>query len=98
MKNQLTELDNIPEKVFDLIVKEFGNNPNYKVVDGRKTLFHNGYREYFLFSNRVGRGDLEWTFIWIHNNLWQFSYINSRVQTRRLWENPLDLLNKLLKL
>ena len=93
---KLTSLENIPEKVLDTLVEKYGNDPNYRVNDDRARLSFGKRREYFLISNHLNRASLEWTFIWIDNGLWQFRYLNTQCGQKVAWENPLDILNKLL--
>ena len=104
---KLTSLDNIPEEYLDRIKELYlDDNQKYNISDERKEIcaFKRKSREYFLFSN-CGPGisffkndtRIEFTFIWIENNLWQFRYLNPHTSESN-WENPVDLLNKLLKL
>lgn len=92
----LESLDNISDDVLDLIKLKFSDKGSYRVLDDRKILSFGKPREYFLFSNFRGRGNLEWCFIWIGKNLWQFTYLNTECMSKGGWVNPLDLLNELL--
>lgn len=89
-------VDNISQKVLDTLVEKYGSNPEYRVVDERTKMSFGKSREYFLISNYVKRRDYEWTFIWIGDNLWQYSYLNTRCTSFGKWESPIDILNKLL--
>lgn len=92
----VTSVDNIDQKVLDALVEKYGNDPDYRVTDERKTLSFGKPREYFLISTHANRSNLEWTFIWIGDNLWQFSYLNTECKHIGKWESPIDILNKLL--
>ena len=89
---QVESLDNISNEVLDLIKSKFGNNPEYSVIDNRGEVVFGKKRKYFLFS--CGRDNF--TYIWINNNLWQYRFCNIKCSQIALWENPLDILNKLL--
>lgn len=91
---KIESLDNISNEVLDEIVRKYGDNPNYRVLDDRKKISFGKPREYFLFSNYKGRGEMEWTFIWIGNNLWQFSYVNTLCKSEAKWKDPLIILNE----
>lgn len=96
---KLENLDNITDETLDLIVEKFKNNKQFRIVDDRKKIVFDKPREYFLFANsgfNMNRS-LEWTFIWIGKNLWQFRYCNTECNYKSSWKNPLDLLNELLK-
>lgn len=96
---KVTSLDNIDQKVLDTLVEKYKDDPKYKVLDDRKKLSFNKPREYFLICKyRKGVWDREWTFIWIGDNLWQFSYLNTECMSRSKWVSPVELLNKLLEL
>lgn len=94
---EVKSLDNIPEKVLDTLVQKYGNDPKYRVRDERKQISFGKPREYFLISNHLNIDHLRWTFIWIDNGLWQFNYLNPQCGNKVTWENPLDILNNLLK-
>lgn len=99
MAISINSLDNISETMLDFIKKKFDNNPNFRIIDDRKTISFGKPKEYFLFANNSANGlraNLEFTFIWIGGNLWQFSYCNTECLTKPSWKNPLDLLNELL--
>lgn len=93
---ELKSLENISNEVLDKIVELYGDNPQYRVLDERKKTVFNKPREYFLFANHSDREYVEWTFIWIGNNLWQFTYSNALCKTKPQWRNPLELLNEQL--
>jgi hypothetical protein len=98
MVMKVTSLDNINQKVLDALVEKYKDDPIYRISDERKSLSFGKPREYFLIAND-GRGrnsNPEWTFIWIGDNLWQFRYINTQCNSKSKWENPIDILNKLL--
>tara|TARA_R110000824_G_scaffold106610_4_gene251987 strand:- start:6248 stop:6541 length:294 start_codon:yes stop_codon:yes gene_type:complete len=96
MALQIHSLDNISDTVLDYIKRKF-TDKGYTISDEREKLSFGKAREYFLFSNRNKRDETEWTFIWIGNNLWQFSYLNTNCKSKASWVNPLELLNELLK-
>lgn len=94
---EVTSVDNISQEVLDTLVERYKDDPKYRLIDDRKTISLGKPREYFLISNDgLGRRDLEWTFIWIGKNLWQFRYLNTQCSHKSKWENPLDILNNLL--
>lgn len=93
---QVTSVDNIDNKVLDKLKELYQGVDQYRVVDNRERLSFGKRREYFLISNHQDRGDVEWTFIWIGKNLWQFTYCNVQCMSEAKWKNPLDLLNELL--
>ena len=107
MMDKLSNLDNIPEEYLERIKELYlDNTKEYRISDERKEIcaFKKKPRKYFLFSNCGpnisffnNNANIQFTFIWIENNLWQFSYVNPNTSQSN-WENPLDLLNKLLKL
>lgn len=92
----VTSVDNISQEVLDTLVEKYGNDPKYRISDERKQISFGKPREYFLISNHAKRSDLEWTFIWIGDNLWQYSYLNTQCNSIGKWESPIDILNKLL--
>lgn len=96
MAFQLNELDNISNTALDFIKKKFSNK-GYRILDERETLSFGKPKEYFLFSNHIDRAEVEWAFIWIGGNLWQFRYLNTKCMSKPSWVNPLELLNDLLK-
>jgi hypothetical protein len=93
---EIQSLDNISEKVLDALAEKYKDDPTIKVMDERKILSFGKPREYFLIRNHNRRADLEWTFIWIGDNLWQFSYMNTQCGQKASWVDPLTLLNSLL--
>lgn len=99
---KLESLDNITDEVLDLIVEKLGDKSGIRVLDDRETITFEKKREYFLVSNNgisMRRHEsVEWTFIWIGKNLWQFTYCNTLCMREDNWKNPLDLLNELLEL
>jgi hypothetical protein len=99
MAISVNSLENISETMLDFIKKKFDDNPNFHIIDDRKRMAFGKPKEYFLFTNNTANGlraNLEFTFIWINNNLWQFTYCNTECVNKPSWKNPLDLLNELL--
>ena len=98
MKNELKSVDNIDNEILDKLVKLYGKNKSIVIYDDRKTDSFGKPREYFLIRNKtfMDENQMEWSFIWIGNNLWQFSYCNIHCKTEGHWKNPVDLLNELL--
>ncbi|WZE63548.1 hypothetical protein PANI_CDS0028 [Maribacter phage Panino] len=97
---EIKSLDKIDENVLDKIVELYKDNPQYRVSDERKSISFGKPREYFLFEKRdksISDKEVEWTFIWIHGDLWQFRYLNTHVGNMQGWVDPLILLNDLLK-
>lgn len=91
---KLKKLDNISDEILDKIKNKYQNNSNYRVIDKLSTFKK---ERYFLFSNHKSRAELEWTFIWIGPNLWQFSYLNTHCVSKGLWKSPLEILNEKIK-
>jgi len=98
---KVTSLDNIDDKILDRLVKLYKDDSKIRITDERKKLtFGNAVRGYFLIGCNealTSTSDIGFTFIWIHNNLWQYNYINVHCKDRGQWINPIELLNKLLK-
>lgn len=94
----VTSLDNISNDVLDKLAATYIGDPNYKVLDERKVTSFGEPREYFLIS-RVEKDTQTgvYTFIWIHNNLWRYRYLNTECGTVGGWVDPLLILNNLLK-
>ncbi len=89
----LTSLDNIPDNVLDKLVELYDSDPKYRIVDERLKISFDKPAEYFLLENK---GSIEITFIWIHNNLLQYRYLNESCSSTANWKDPLQLLNELL--
>ena len=89
----LTSLDNIPDSVLDKLVELYASDPKYRIVDERLKISFDKPAEYFLLEKK---GSIEITFIWIHNNLWQYRYLNESCSSTANWKDPLQLLNELL--
>ena len=94
---EVQSLENIPNKVLDRIVELYSNDDNFRVIDERELLRCGEKKEYFLFAKDKNFGDLQWCFIWISNNIWQFSFGNPSCSHSPEWQNPLDILNEHLK-
>lgn len=95
----VNSLDNISNTMLDFIKDKFKDREGYRIIDDRDSTSFGKRREYFLLSNNSlnNRARIEWSFIWIGNNLWQFNYCNTNCNSQANWKNPLDLLNELLK-
>jgi hypothetical protein len=97
---QVDSLDNISNKVLDTLRDKYKDDPNIRINDDRKSLSFGKSREYFLISKDTADirdvESLEWTFIWIGSNLWQYRFLNVHCNTKQGWVDPLELLNSLL--
>lgn len=91
-------VDNISKETLDKLVELYKDKKGFRINDDRETLIGGKPREYFLigYENREVSG-VEFTFIWIGSNLWQFRYCNIHCGTEANWKNPQELLNELLK-
>jgi len=95
----ITSLDNISDKDLDKIKEKYKDHKGYVIRDERKELSFGKPKEYFLFGSAdrsIHENDIEFTFIWIKNNLWQYRYLNIHCSEKAAWINPLALLNELL--
>lgn len=98
---KLNSLDNISDKVLDKLALDYSNEDGFRITDQRKTFSHGKPRGYFLISRETynfSSSDrlVDFTFIWINNNLWQYNYLNVNCNKIGKWEDPLELLNKLI--
>jgi len=92
-------IDNIDQKVLDILVEKYKDDPNYFISDERKTLSFDKPREYFLIRKQplaAMQDGVEFTFIWIGDNLWQYRYLNTKCRSQSKWINPTELLNSLI--
>ena len=96
---QIKSLENISSETLDKIVEKYKDNKGFRINDDRERISRGKKSGYFLFANNsMGMNKtVEWTFIWIGCNLWQFRYCNTSCTSTASWKNPLDLLNELLK-
>ena len=95
---EVKSLDNIPSKVLDMLVEKYRDDDQFRINDDRTKQSHGEAREYFLISKKsiFFEDPLEYTFIWIGKNLWQFTYLNTGCKREGIWRDPLEVLNELL--
>lgn len=98
---RVESLDNISDEVLDYLRDTYQHKKGFRVNDDRKGKLGREDRNYFLINND-GRSlkdtdGVEYTFIWIDNNLWQYRFVNVYVSSKGLWKSPLQVLNELLK-
>lgn len=100
-KLQVTEVDNISKEVLDFLAEKYTNNPAFRIQDDRESRAINRKEGYFLISTASANirklDSIEFTFIWIGNHLWQYTYLNVHCMQQSNWEDPVSILNKLLE-
>lgn len=93
----MIQIDNISEEVLDQLAEKYTDHDEFTVLDERKKLSFGEPREYFLIRKNLKTiSGVEYCFIWIGCNLWQFSYVNTACKSEGTWKNPIELLNELL--
>jgi len=97
----ITSIDNISEEVLDLLKLKYSDENLFSIIDNRKKISLGKKQEYFLLQKKpdytLDSDDIEYTFIWIGNNIWQYTFLNINCTTQGLWRDPLKILNNLLK-
>lgn len=90
---ELKSLDNIPNESLDRLKELYKDDKNFRIIDERGKIDSFGNRkEYFFFATSVV--GVEWKFIWVGNNLWQFTYYSPPCRYKKEWEDPLGFINK----
>lgn len=95
---KVKSLDNISDEVLDILAEKYKDDDQFRVTDDRTRQSNGKAREYFLIARRslIFGDPLEYTFIWISKNLWQFTYLNTGCNREGIWRDPLEILNELL--
>lgn len=97
---KLKTLNNIPEEVLDTLRDKYSDAPYFRVNDDRDRVAFNRRRGYFLISKDHSKGEstIEFTFIWIDNNIWQIRFLNTGCSENGVEFDPLATINELLNL
>lgn len=97
MAKKSISVDNINNSTLDKLHVTYKKRKGFKVVDHRLTISSGKPREYFLLRYFGDKNtEIEFTFIWVGPNLWQYKYLNKRCITGANWIDPEILLNQLL--